>query len=308
MEKIELAIDIRTLEGDLLVPAGTLLNEQILFELQRRAEEKKYKTYRLQDFGSLIKDLDHFLHIPPYGNIFSVPEETALIIEQMKNIRLLAPILDSMEYFRTNDFHTYRHMLMVFSLSTLITKHLREAFGRPSQIHLADPSHDFGKICVPLDILMKKTALTSHELQMLRHHTLAGYILLNYYYNNPAHLSARVARDHHEKKDGSGYPFGHSQIDEMVEIVILCDVYDALISPRPYRPLSYDNRSALEELTRMAEKKQIGWTGLQVLIALNRQNRPDFRNCSISLEKRGIEPEGNMYGKIADEPTDSTPP
>jgi HD-GYP domain-containing protein (c-di-GMP phosphodiesterase class II) len=45
----------------------------------------------------------------------------------------------------------------------------------------------------------------------------------------------------------------------MVEIIVACDVYDALVSPRPYRPVSYDNRTALEEIINMAEKNQIGW-------------------------------------------------
>ena len=49
------------------------------------------------------------------------------------------------------------------------------------------------------------------------------------------------------------------KLDPMVEMVAACDVYDALLSPRPYRPLSYDNRTALEELTRMADSGSLGW-------------------------------------------------
>ena len=86
----------------------------------------------------------------------------------------------------------------------------------------------------------------------------------------------------------------------MVEIVIVADVYDALIMPRSYRPQSYDNRTALEEITTMAEKGKIGWEVLKALIALNRKNKPDFRDISVSSEKRGTPPVNNVYGIIED--------
>lgn len=59
--------------------------------------------------------------------------------------------------------------------------------------------------------------------------------------------------------DGSGKPRGIRLRDRMVEIIVACDVYGALVSPRPYRPVSYDNRTALEEITKMAENNQSGW-------------------------------------------------
>jgi HD-GYP domain-containing protein (c-di-GMP phosphodiesterase class II) len=87
----------------------------------------------------------------------------------------------------------------------------------------------------------------------------------------------------------------------MVEIVAVCDIYDALVSPRPYRPVSYDNRSALEEIVTMAEQKQLRWKVVRALIALNRKSKPHPRNCLISLEKRGAPPPDNQYGMIAKE-------
>jgi HD-GYP domain-containing protein (c-di-GMP phosphodiesterase class II) len=86
----------------------------------------------------------------------------------------------------------------------------------------------------------------------------------------------------------------------MVEIVAICDIYDALTSRRPYRPVSFDNRTALEEITKMAEKNEVSWEVVQALVAHNRKGKPHFTECSISLDKRGVTPPNNLYGIRAD--------
>jgi HD-GYP domain-containing protein (c-di-GMP phosphodiesterase class II) len=147
-------------------------------------------------------------------------------------------------------------------------------------------------------ILTKQTPLTEAEHAHLHHHALAGYVLLSYYFGNPGMLAAEVARDHHERKDGSGYPLGISIDSLMTDIIMVSDVYDALISPRPYRPVSFDNRTALEELTRQADAGMISETVARVLGALNRRSRPHFSRCEVSAERRGTPPSKNAYGVV----------
>ncbi len=81
-----------------------------------------------------------------------------------------------------------------------------------------------------------------------------------------------------------------------MEIVAVSDIYDALISPRVYRSISYDNRTALEEITKMAEQHKIGWPVVQALIAYNRKDKPSPGDVVVSLEKRGTPPPNNVYG------------
>jgi len=114
-------------------------------------------------------------------------------------------------------------------------------------------------------------------------------------------IAAKAARDHHERKNGSGYPQGTQQQGLIVEIVAVCDVYDALISSRPYRPVSYDNRTALEVLTSMAEKGEVGWRVVKSLIAHNRRSKPQHVEIITSQEKRGTPPPDNLYGKLSDD-------
>lgn len=301
MKKLILPHDVVTLAGELLLPAGARLDGATLGDLARRRNGTPCTSRAFAALARPQQDLREFLAAPPYDTIFADPEENAEILGLMGQVQLLEPVLDALDHFRAKDFHTYRHCLMVFALSTLLARHLYPGDQRSLLGALAGPSHDFGKICVAPGILRKRTPLTRHEVGILKNHALAGYLLLGYYTGDFGHLTAKVARDHHERQDGSGYPRGINFNDEMVEIVILSDIYDALISPRPYRPVSFDNRSALEELTRMAAEGQIGWLALKALVAFNRSSRPDIRQCEVSLERRGLAPVNNVYGMLADE-------
>jgi HD-GYP domain-containing protein (c-di-GMP phosphodiesterase class II) len=171
----------------------------------------------------------------------------------------------------------------------------------------AGPLHDFGKICVPLEILKKETHLRRHEREALEHHTIAGFVLLAYYLKDPGAIAAVIARDHHERLDGSGYPRGISLSSRFVEVVAACDVYDALVSPRPYRKQSYDTRTALEIITTMAEEGRINWNVVQALISHHRKGKPPPEECKVSVEKRGKHPGGNLYGIVLDDDAPGRP-
>jgi HD-GYP domain-containing protein (c-di-GMP phosphodiesterase class II) len=301
MEELVLPHDVVTLTGQLLLPAATRLDRETINDLARRCPVRPPPAYPFSALSDLRRDLQGFMAVPPYATIFADPGETGEILTLMGQVQLLQPVIDALDYFHEKDFHTYRHCLMVFALSTLLAKHLYPDDQRSLLGALVGPSHDLGKVCVAPEILQKRTPLTRHEASILKNHAMAGYVLLSYYTGDGEHLTGKVARDHHERHDGSGYPRGINARDEMVELVILSDIYDALISPRPYRPVSFDNRSALEELTRMATEGQIGWLALKALVAFNRRSRPDFRYCDVSLERRGVAPENNVYGLRAEE-------
>jgi HD-GYP domain-containing protein (c-di-GMP phosphodiesterase class II) len=87
----------------------------------------------------------------------------------------------------------------------------------------------------------------------------------------------------------------------MIEIVVISDIFDALLMKRPYRATSYDTRTALEEITEQARQGKIDWEVVQVLVACNRRNKPHYRDCSVSLEKRGVPPTDNNYGVLVPE-------
>lgn len=110
------------------------------------------------------------------------------------------------------------------------------------EIALASILHDVGKIAVPDQVLNKPGKLSDEEFAIMRSHTVQGEALLAQIPLLQAHASSRfamdIARHHHERWDGSGYPdrLRGDAISLPAQIVGLADVYDALRSPRVYKP------------------------------------------------------------------------
>lgn len=284
-------------DGTLLLDAGTRLTSRVM-QATVSGQAGAMTNCRLLDYRQVRSDLLGFFAAPPYDLIFQETHRQEELLKIAGDVVLPEPVLESLYHFRKLDFYTYRHTLLVFALSIIIARELIDDRAALLQEVMAGPTHDIGKLCVPLEVLTKEKPLTKAEHAHLRHHALAGYVLLSYYFQDPGILAAEVARDHHERRDGSGYPMGISIDNLMIDIIMVSDVYDALISPRPYRPVSYDNRSALEELTRQAAAGIISETVARVLVAMNRRSQPHFSQCVVSTERRGAPPSNNLYGVI----------
>ena len=293
---------VHTLDNRLFLPTGKLLTSEALDELIATNKGTSYRTLPFLEYGTVYQDILRLLQNPPYHVIFDEPK-SKIVLNLMKKISFISPILESLDYFKENDFYTYRHSLMVFAMSTIMARDLLEKSEDWIMEAMAGSIHDLGKICVPLQILEKSDPLTRTDRSIVEHHALAGFVLLSYFLQDRRSFAAWVAREHHERRDGSGYPLGISLRDRMVEIIAACDVYDALLSPRPYRPIPYDNRTALEEIIEMAQGGKLSWDVVQTLVSHNRKDRPHFRECRVSSEKRGIPPADNLYGIIVDKDT-----
>ncbi len=300
MPDITLKYPVYTMNNRLLLPAGVQLSPETMESLIPISHGTVVQTFSLLNYGCIKDDILSFIsRIPQYRLIFACQKRMNDLVNLMESVCLPLPVLGSLDYFKQYDFYTYRHILMVFALSSLLAQDITEGRWQLIQQAAAGPTHDFGKICIPLSILKKTRPLTEVEHQMLKHHTVAGYVLLTYYYQNTDNSAARVARDHHERLDGSGYPAGICLRDRMAEIVIVSDIYDDLISARPSRPIAYGNRTALEEITRMADRGEISLDVVKALIAHNRKSRPHYSECVLSKERRGTPPSGNLYGVIS---------
>jgi len=296
MKTTKLDYSVLTLDDRLLFPPGRELTSKTLDELIATNKDTSYKELSFLEHGTVNQDMLHILQKYPYNIMLN----KTITLTLMKKINFILPVLEYFDYFKENDFYTYRHSLVVFATSTNLARDLLEKPEDWIMDAMAGAIHDFGKISVPLQILKKVDPLTRAERNILEHHALAGFVLLSYYLQNRRSFAARVAKEHHERKDGSGYPLGIPLKDMMVEIIAVCDIYDALLSPRPYRPTAYDNRTALEEITGMAQEGKLSWEMVQCLVSHNRKDRPHFREVNISTEKRGTPPANNSHGVIVE--------
>jgi putative nucleotidyltransferase with HDIG domain len=147
------------------------------------------------------------------------------------------------------DPHTAGHQNRVAKLSCAIACRMGFENGALEKVKMAGLIHDIGKIYVPSELLSKPTKLMEVEMNLIRYHSTAGYeILRNAEMPGPI---AEIVLQHHERINGAGYPKGLREEQILLEsqIIAVADVYEAMISHRPYRP-SLGKQAAIEELSR----------------------------------------------------------
>ena len=123
----------------------------------------------------------------------------------------------------------------------LFSRQIAEALGLSESecdlIEQAAPLHDIGKIGIPDKLLLKPGDFTEDEREDMKSHTIIGYEILKGSPSKYLQMGAQIALSHHEKFDGTGYPYGlkGEDIPLSARIVAVADVYDALTSNRPYK-------------------------------------------------------------------------
>ena len=149
------------------------------------------------------------------------------------------------------DPYTSNHERNVAALSVEIGRRMGLDEDRLEGLRVGGLLHDVGKIAIPTEILVKPTRLSALELSLVREHPRIGYELLKAI-DFPWPV-ARVAHEHHERVDGTGYPRGliGDQICLEARIVAVADVVDSMSSHRPYRA-SLGTDAALGEIERNA--------------------------------------------------------
>lgn len=109
----------------------------------------------------------------------------------------------------------------------------------------ASPMHDIGKIGIPDRILLKPDKLTPDEWKIMKQHTSFGAQILGGSPSDLINVGERIAQNHHEKWDGTGYPLGLKGKEIPIEgrITAIADVFDALTSKRPYKKAFSENKA-----------------------------------------------------------------
>jgi response regulator RpfG family c-di-GMP phosphodiesterase len=135
------------------------------------------------------------------------------------------------------DSETGQHLVRMARYSKLLA---RETGFSETEVHvigMAAPLHDIGKIGIPDGILLAPRRLTESELAVMRTHPEIGYEMLQGSSSESMKMSADIARYHHERFDGGGYPLGlrGEDIPLSARIVAVADVWDALLATRPYK-------------------------------------------------------------------------
>jgi PAS domain S-box-containing protein/putative nucleotidyltransferase with HDIG domain len=195
---------------------------------------------------------------------------------------LIGTILAVSRAVGARDPYTAGHQQRVSQLSRAIAQEMGLDSERIDGLRLGASIHDIGKIYLPAEILSKPTKLSVLEYEMIKTHSQVGYdILKDIAFPWPV---ADIAHQHHEHLDGSGYPQGLKGDEICLEarIVAVADVFEAMVSHRPYRPgLSIE--VTLEEL----ESKRGKWFDADVVdtcLKLFSENRFSFEGDKHPLD------------------------
>ncbi len=146
---------------------------------------------------------------------------------------------------------TGRHAERVGRLCGLLARELDLGEEETGRIELAAPLHDLGKIAVPDSVLRKPESLTPTERQIMTRHCVVGASLLAGSRHPLVQTAETIARSHHERWDGTGYPDGLAgeAIPLAARITAVADAFDSLTETRPYRP-AVSRDQAVEVIVR----------------------------------------------------------
>lgn len=137
---------------------------------------------------------------------------------------------------RCFDGYTYAHSVNVAVLSCIIGFGMKMNEESLEQLVMAGLLHDLGKLVIPPEILNKPARLTSEEYEIMKTHSTLSYEIIRERWDISSQVKAAVLY-HHENEDGSGYPRGidGDSMTIFTKILHVADVYDALVSKRPYK-------------------------------------------------------------------------
>jgi len=152
---------------------------------------------------------------------------------------------------KVSDEYTFKHSVDVATMSMIVAKKLEMSQQEIFDIGVAGLLHDIGKSKIPNEILNKPGRLTEEEFEIMKQHPQMGYDILKE--NDGINEGIRQAvLQHHEKINAKGYPNGVDsfKICPFAKIISIADVYDALVTERPYKA-GFSPRDAVEMIMAM---------------------------------------------------------
>ncbi len=155
--------------------------------------------------------------------------------ELIKTRQLIIERLGRAAEFKDNE--TGRHVLRMSSYSYLLAEKIGQPVGWCQLLQQAAPMHDLGKIGIPDHIMLKQGPLDDAEWKIMKTHPQIGADIIGEHRSELLTMAREIALTHHEKWNGQGYPKGLSQSDIPLSgrIVAIADVFDALVTVRPYK-------------------------------------------------------------------------
>lgn len=157
------------------------------------------------------------------------------------------------------DEYTFKHSVDVATMAMIIARKSGMSEKEVYQNGISGLLHDVGKSQIPNEILNKAGKLTEDEFATMKKHALFGYNILSEKRELPTEVLSGVLQ-HHEKLNGRGYPLRltERQISPYARVLAVADIYDALVTERPYKK-AFSQQDALEMIMAMTEELDVSF-------------------------------------------------
>ena len=165
----------------------------------------------------------------------------------------------NIDALKVSDEYTFKHSVDVATMGMIIARKSGLSEKDVYQVGVAGLLHDVGKSQIPNEILNKAGKLTEEEFAIMKKHTLFGYNILKEKSDIPTEIVAGVLQ-HHEKINGRGYPLKltEKQISTYAKVLSVADIYDALVTERPYKK-GFSPHDALEMIMALTDELDLNY-------------------------------------------------
>lgn len=182
----------------------------------------------------IVDQLFEFLHKGKRLPVAAVSAVADTIVDHIMNDKLT---LATVTKLQVHDNYTFAHCVNVSVLGTLFLRHLNMDSDALHSMAMAGLLHDIGKAAIPYTLLNTARPLTDEEFSQMKNHVLSGYEAVHGL-DDIADVVKKAVLEHHERYDGTGYPYGKKgqEISLFGRILAVVDVYDALTSKKAYKP------------------------------------------------------------------------
>ncbi len=229
---------------------GIEASPEVIDKIEKMKVPDKAKLKLSESVKARVSEGIQFLYSNPESEGFT-NAASSISNDLMKAIADNDAIAVDISTLKVSDEYTFKHSVDVASMSMIIAKRLELDDKQVYQIGISGLLHDLGKSQIPNEVLNKPGKLSDEEFSIMKQHPLLGYNIIKDKSDIAQEIKMGVLQ-HHEKINGKGYPLRleGEKIHKYARILSVADIYDALVTERPYKK-AFTARDAVEMIMAM---------------------------------------------------------
>jgi len=253
----KIPIFINTWNNRIIAREGDIFNEDLIDNAVAAAKKFDLEfveikdTFIMQDFHKVMTK-----EVEKYGFVTENLKFLKDLEVMIQRIKLPSKVIEELNWLKDNYEYSYHHIIAVMGLSARISKDFFITDEDVLKTIEAALTYDIGIGRISKNIINKVGFLNKDERNIANFHPIYSALLLAHYYKDKNYFLIEVALNHHETLDGSGYPRGIKSNDIITHIIEISDLFDALISARPFRKF-YSVKEAFEICEKLIKENKI---------------------------------------------------